>query len=197
MTTEVRPVSQPTIVRHYRATTHAEAEQSYRADALKAARSGYVAVDQTWTEDDHGFLLAVVYGGPDTEEPADATPSVAERAAAVGAPVEATPAETEPEQPAAQPVYQPVQRITPVQPVEPVEQPEAATAFAPSELAVAAVEAPAPTVSDMKGAAPALEPEFDEFTSEVSSLSEAFAPQREPAHETGLGAEWPEGAQVD
>ena len=61
-------MSEQNIVRHYRGETRSEAEQAYRSDALKAARAGYIAVDQTWTEDEQGYLLAVTFSGPDADE---------------------------------------------------------------------------------------------------------------------------------
>ena len=70
-------MSEQNIVRHYRGDTRGEAEQAYRGDALKAARAGYIPVDQTWTEDEQGYLLAVTFGGPDSDE-TEATAAVPE-----------------------------------------------------------------------------------------------------------------------
>jgi proline racemase len=42
--------------------SRSDVELAYRADALRAARAGYVPADQRWTEDEQGFLLAVTYG---------------------------------------------------------------------------------------------------------------------------------------
>jgi proline racemase len=54
-------MSEQHVVRHYRAPVRAEIEQAYRGDALRAARVGYVPVSQTWSHDERGSLLAVVY----------------------------------------------------------------------------------------------------------------------------------------
>ncbi|HEY7024679.1 MAG TPA: proline racemase family protein [Candidatus Limnocylindrales bacterium] len=124
MTTEIRPMSQNSIVRHYRAPTRSETELAYRADALKAARTGYVAVDQAWTEDEQGFLLAVTYAGPDAYGPAAkgmAPSEPAEHSVAEVQPLAAVAAQPEV---AAEPVspqrtYQPVRRIPQVPATEP------------------------------------------------------------------------------
>ena len=58
-------MSENSIVRHYRGATRQEAQVSYLSDALKAARADYVAIDQAWTEDEQGYLLAVTYAGPE------------------------------------------------------------------------------------------------------------------------------------
>ena len=136
-------MSQQTIVRHYRAATRGEAEQAYRADALKAARAGFVAVQHMWTEDDQGVLLAATFSGPDVDEQEAPEPTPQPSAIAVAEPeTERAPqpsavaepqAEAEPEPAVAEvpvepqpapPAYQPVQRIVPVQRVEPVAEPE-------------------------------------------------------------------------
>ena len=95
MTTEVPTLNEQNIVRHYEAATRPQAEKAYRADALKAARAGYVAVEQTWTEDEQGFLLAVTYTGPDASE----QDAAAVEARADTAPVAEPPTET-PDEPA-------------------------------------------------------------------------------------------------
>ena len=49
------------IVRHYRASTRAEAERAYRADAYRASQAGYVPVTHHWSRTDEDVLLAVTY----------------------------------------------------------------------------------------------------------------------------------------
>src|SRR5690242_11956747 len=129
MTTETRPLSQNGVVRHYRGGTRSDVEVAYRADALKAARAGYVAIDQAWTEDAQGFVLAVTYAGPATDDSAQrvepeaqaapepvssAVAPAQEPAPAPGAePAPAPAAEPAPAPVAAPRTYQPVQRIAP------------------------------------------------------------------------------------
>jgi hypothetical protein len=64
-------MTEQSIVRHYRAATRDEVEQAYRADALKAARAGYVAIAQAWSDDANGPFLAVTYSGPTTTHGAE------------------------------------------------------------------------------------------------------------------------------
>ena len=121
------------IVRHYRAVTREEAAQAYRSDALKAAGAGYVAIDQTWSEDPDGLLLAVTYSGPAVDEikhaepPAQATAPTnglqhsAEPEAVSEAEPEA-PAELEPEPSQPERIYTPVQRISTIEPDESAER---------------------------------------------------------------------------
>ena len=58
------------IVRHYRAATRAEVEQAYRADAGRAAAAGYSPISHNWVQNSQGFLLAVTYRTPASDEAA-------------------------------------------------------------------------------------------------------------------------------
>jgi trans-L-3-hydroxyproline dehydratase len=184
MTTETRPVSENSIVRHYRGATRQEAQIAYLADALKAARADYVAVDQAWTEDEHGLLLAVTYAGPEPHAPAkpveaetdtvpepelESTPvveSAAPEPTGIDAPA-ATPesapapepiAEAEPAATAA-PVAAPTSRTyQPVQRIQPIQSTAPATAAVAemngSARAEPAAAAEQPAAPDEPAAAP-------------------------------------------
>ena len=62
MTTISSELGGHNVVRHYRAATRAEIEQAYGADATRAAQAGYVPLSHNWSQDPHGWLLAVSYG---------------------------------------------------------------------------------------------------------------------------------------
>jgi trans-L-3-hydroxyproline dehydratase len=171
-------VTQQSVVRHYSAQTRAEVEQAYRADALKAARAGYVASEHTWSQDAGGLLLAVTYSGP-PPQPAQ-TP----------APV------TQPKAPAqTRPTYETVQRITPVQRAP--QQPPL-NEVTPTEPTIVAAEPQPVSIRDLNGmAAPAAVP-IDQFDmGQPEAVPDTFAPSPQPAQQGVLESQWLPPQQVE
>ena len=160
---DTRAVSQQTVIRHYRARTRDEVEQAYRADALKAARSGYIAVEHAWSQDADGLLLAVTYSGPEIAEqqPAGGQSAVQQESPTQAEQVAYPPPQTLPSQPTTpatvlvqRPAYEQVQRITPVQRIPVEELPPPMTIVEPT---IVAPEQQPVSIRDLNGmSAPAV-----------------------------------------
>lgn len=101
------------IVRQYRGAVRSNVEGAYRADALRAARAGYVPMSQTWTNDGPELRLTVAYRSaivaPDAHLSAEPRPRPQRQ-------------QQQAAEPAHKPLYGPVQRIASIKKLQAEDQ---------------------------------------------------------------------------